>query len=78
MITEDEQVLLAELVEHPAWQGLKKIAAARKDLEFGRMVNRLVRGEEITKEDIAYQRGYYDGLLYMFNEVKRTKGRIDA
>lgn len=71
-------MLIAELVNHPAWLGLKKISADRKKLKFEHMVSQLTRGEEVTKEDIAYQRGYYDGLTYMFNEVKRVKGRLDG
>lgn len=73
VVTQDEETLLSELPQHPAWTGLKKIAAERKRLEFDRMVRQIVRGEDLSKEDIAYKRGYFDGLQYLFQEVNRIR-----
>lgn len=73
MITEHDELLIGELPQHPAWSGLMEIAEERKKQKFDSFASKLIRGDAVSPEEIAYERGYYEGLRYIFREVERLK-----
>ena len=73
MLTEHEELLVGELPQHPAWSGLREIADERHQQKFDNFAKALIRGDDVTAEELAYDRGYYECLKYIFRELERLR-----
>jgi hypothetical protein len=68
-----ERLSLKELQEHEGWQLQRERFAHFKELVIEKLSKRLMRGDHITREEIAFQRGYAAGVEDIFEWPERVE-----
>ena len=72
-----EQQLLARLGNDPAWGTLRDRAKDRMDKEFVRLAKQLMVGDEVTRENVEYRRGFFAGMKFLLDNPTLEAKRLD-
>ena len=71
---------LSHLGLHPAWNQLRQLANERQEAETKRLAAAMLRGDEITQEQIAFTRGFLRGMQYLLAnpalEAKKLRAEL--
>ena len=68
-----ERLRLRELQEHEGWQLQRERFARFKETAIERLSKRLLRGEDVSREEIAFQRGYAASIEDIFDWPERVE-----
>jgi|SRR5215831_7373950 len=68
-----ERLSLRELQEHEGWRLQKERFAQFRDLAMQKLSTRLLAGEEVSRREIAFQRGYAAAIKDIFNWPERVE-----
>jgi hypothetical protein len=72
-----EQQLLARLGNDPAWGALRARAKERLDAEFDRLAKALMRGDDVTREDVQFRRGFFAGIKFLLDSPTLEAKKLD-
>ena len=68
-----ERLSLKELQEHEGWRLQRERFAHFKDLTTEKLAKRLLRGEDVPREEIAFMRGYIAAVKDIFDWPERVE-----
>jgi len=68
-----ERIALKDLQEQEGWQLQRERFAQFKDLAIEKLSRRLMRGDEVPREEIAFQRGYAAAITDIFDWPERVE-----
>lgn len=76
-MTDDQDRLLAELVNHPAWGPLKAKARTEMERRFRVHTVALMTGHPVSEETIAYDRGFFAGMKFLLDKPRFAQADIE-
>ncbi len=69
--------LFDELRQNPAWQKLYQLAKQREEKIRTAIANRIWRGATVSPEEIAYQRGFYQGCIWVLSHPENAEKSLE-
>lgn len=66
------------LREHIGWQRLRKRVEAQKEAWIRKLGGRFARGEEVPQRQIDYDRGWYDGAMYVLRHPEMSEEALES
>ncbi len=69
--------LFDELRRSPAWQKLYGLARQREEKIRTAIANRIWRGETVSPEEVSYQRGFYQGCIWVLAHPEHAEQSLE-
>lgn len=69
--------LFDSLKESEAWKRLAELVRADRERFFAKIAKRLMRGEPVSKEEIDFHRGFYQGAEWVIGHPEEAEASLE-